>query len=220
MIDTISIVNWDKFQHYKDRNPPWIKLYHSLLDNYEFSCLQDDSKLLQIFLYLLACRKSNKIPYDLEWIRQKTMLKKPIKKESIEELQRYGFITINRHDSKVIALCKQDAIPERETERETDILSCKPTRPQIPYKEIISYLNKKTASNYKPNTDVTKRSIKARWNEGFRLDDFKRVIDNKTEQWATDPKMVPYLRPVTLFSTKFESYLNERQAMEPEKEEV
>ena len=51
--------------------------------------------------------------------------------------------------------------------------------------------------------------IRARWNEGFRVDDFKRVVDTKVKDWGNDSKMNQYLRPVTLFSNKFDDYLNQ-----------
>lgn len=75
------------------------------------------------------------------------------------------------------------------------------------YKNIIDYLNLKTGSKYKPTSKATKEHINARLKEGFTLEDFKTVIDNKTEEWkGTDFEQ--YLRPLTLFGTKFESYLN------------
>ena len=80
------------------------------------------------------------------------------------------------------------------------------------YVEIIDYLNNKTNSNYRYDGKKTKDLIKARMNEGFTLDDFKRVIDNKVNSWGNDEKMVKFLRPETLFSNKFESYLNEKVA--------
>jgi len=79
---------------------------------------------------------------------------------------------------------------------------------QIPYQEIVEYLNEKTGKQYRYTTPKTRELIKARWKEGFRLDDFKKVIDNKTLEWK-NTKWENYLRPVTLFSTKFESYLND-----------
>lgn len=81
------------------------------------------------------------------------------------------------------------------------------------YVEIIDYLNNKTNSNYRSDGKKTKDLIKARLNEGFTLDDFKRVIDNKVNSWGNDEKMVKFLRPETLFSNKFESYLNEKVAL-------
>lgn len=79
----------------------------------------------------------------------------------------------------------------------------------IPYKEICEYLNLRTNSNYKHTTKKTKDLIKARFNEGFTLEDFKVVIDKKTMDWINDKDFKKYLRPETLFGTKFESYLNQ-----------
>lgn len=79
---------------------------------------------------------------------------------------------------------------------------------QIPYEEIIDYLNLKIDAHYKSTTQKTKDSIKARFNEGFKLEDFKKVIDKMTMEWKDNNKMKVYLRPETLFGTKFESYLN------------
>lgn len=80
----------------------------------------------------------------------------------------------------------------------------------VPYKEVIEYLNYRTGKNYTATAKKTRELIKARFNDGFNLDDFKIVIDKKTSQWLNDPKMDRYLRPPTLFGTKFEGYLNER----------
>ena len=74
--------------------------------------------------------------------------------------------------------------------------------------EIIDHLNLRTSKSYKISSRKTSDLIKARMNEGFTVDDFKRVIDNQTVKWLNDPKMCEYLRPETLFGTKFESYLN------------
>lgn len=79
----------------------------------------------------------------------------------------------------------------------------------VPYKEIIDYLNLKANTNYKHTTKKTKDCIKARINEGFVLKDFKIVIDNKINEWI-NTDMEKYLRPETLFGTKFESYLNQK----------
>ncbi|TYR75557.1 alpha/beta hydrolase [Rossellomorea vietnamensis] len=80
----------------------------------------------------------------------------------------------------------------------------------IPYSEIIDYLNQKAKTKYRASSKKTKELIKARWNEEFTLEDFKTVIDKKTKEWLTDTKMKNYLRPETLFGTKFESYLNQK----------
>lgn len=87
---------------------------------------------------------------------------------------------------------------------------------EIPYKDIIDYLNLKAETNYKPTTRKTKDLIKARYNEGFTLEEFKKVIDNKTREWKYNADMCKYLRPETLFGTKFESYLNQKTKFEEE----
>lgn len=74
-------------------------------------------------------------------------------------------------------------------------------------KEIIDYLNLKAGTRFKPTSATTKQHVHARLSEGFTVDDFKTVIDKKSSEWlGTD--FAQYLRPVTLFGTKFEAYLN------------
>ena len=92
-----------------------------------------------------------------------------------------------------------------------DIITKEKDKKEIPYTEIIDYLNAKLNTHYLSTSRKTRDLIKARWNEGFRLDDFKVVIDKKVLEWYSDNKMKMYLRPETLFSNKFESYLNQLQ---------
>jgi uncharacterized phage protein (TIGR02220 family) len=73
--------------------------------------------------------------------------------------------------------------------------------------EIVSYLNKKAGTNYREKTESTKRHIRARLNDGFTLDDFRAVIDKKCNEWL-GTQWEKFLRPETLFGSKFESYLN------------
>ena len=82
----------------------------------------------------------------------------------------------------------------------------------IPYSEIIEYLNEKTGRSFR-NIDANKKLIKARWNDGYKLDDFKTVIDNMVVNWSgkefNGTPAETYLQPKTLFSNKFDSYLNQ-----------
>jgi uncharacterized phage protein (TIGR02220 family) len=78
----------------------------------------------------------------------------------------------------------------------------------IPFGDIVTYLNEQTGRNFKATSKATQSHITARWREGWRLEDFKKVISCKAKAWILDPKMNEYLRPETLFGTKFESYLN------------
>ena len=74
---------------------------------------------------------------------------------------------------------------------------------------IVDCLNRVAGTHYKANTSKTKSLIQARMNEGFSLEDFYTVIDKKVREWGKDGEMCKFLRPETLFGTKFESYLNQ-----------
>ncbi|MCO6297637.1 conserved phage C-terminal domain-containing protein [Staphylococcus epidermidis] len=118
-----------------------------------------------------------------------------------------GNIRNSRMDSEET----QESLTEITTEITTkttnnNILS--PSSTAYPYKDVIDYLNQQTGKNYKSTTKKNQTVIRARTDEGFSLDDFKRVIDNKVAEWKST-NMEKYLRPETLFGTKFEGYLNQ-----------
>lgn len=85
-----------------------------------------------------------------------------------------------------------------------------PLPPPNLYKDVIDYLNLLVGTKFSPERKETRASIRARWRAGASLDDFKAVIDVKTDQWLGDPKATAWLRPSTLFRpTNFENYLQE-----------
>ncbi|MCG8434418.1 MAG: hypothetical protein MJA83_10340 [Gammaproteobacteria bacterium] len=123
-MDYFEIANFDKYQHYKDRNPPWIKLHRDILENYEFSCLQDASKAHLILIWLLASRLENRLPYDADWIKSKIGANEKI---DLDELEKTGFIKKisdvaerKQFDSNPLADDKQLAMPETEGEVEAE----------------------------------------------------------------------------------------------------
>ncbi len=73
----------------------------------------------------------------------------------------------------------------------------------------IAYLNQVANKRYK-FVDKTKRLLLARFKEGYTLEDFKQVIDIKTAEWKESPEFSKYLRPETLFGSKFDGYLNQK----------
>ena len=112
--------NWQEFQHYKDRCPPWIKLHKSILDNYEFHKMSDASKALAMCLWLVASEhldgEIDATPEKLAF-RFRTTGKKI--EEAIKELIVNEFFFVINDDSKTLAQCKQVA-PLEETETETE----------------------------------------------------------------------------------------------------
>jgi hypothetical protein len=114
----LSVKNFTKHQHYKDRRPPWIKLHVEVLDDYAFSCLQDASKAHLMLLWVLASKLDNRIPYDLPFLTRKLGATSPV---DVDELVLLGFIEVSQDDSRPLAGRKQTAMPETETETETDM---------------------------------------------------------------------------------------------------
>ena len=102
---------------------------------------------------------------------------------------------------------------EKENENENDNEVTYHVTPNVTYNdtfnEIISYLNDRAGTNYKASSKKTQTCIHARLADGFTIDDFKIVIDKKCAEWI-GTEYEKYLRPETLFGTKFEGYLNAR----------
>ena len=114
----IEIVNWSEYQHYTYRNPPWIKLHSKVLDNYEYGCLPDASKLLLISLWMLASKTGNKIPYDLAWISAKSMIKSKIDLEPLEKANFINIVADCVHDaSMALSPCKENGGTEKSKSR-------------------------------------------------------------------------------------------------------
>ena len=96
------VKNFENYQHYKDRNPAWIKLYNSLLDDYEFGYLPERSKWHMVGIFLLASRYQNRIPYDEKWLSQKLSSDNGV---DIETLISCGMLCLYQDDSKPLEKC-------------------------------------------------------------------------------------------------------------------
>ncbi|MCY1631151.1 phage replisome organizer N-terminal domain-containing protein [Bacillus paralicheniformis] len=123
--------------------------------------------------------------------------------------QNAGDVSVTSRDGTEI-----DKELDKDIDKENNIVSGKPDdvsseKDEIPYKLIIDLLNKVAGTKYRHTTAKTRSLIKARWNEGNRFDDFKHVILVKWEEWRGSD-MDKYLRPETLFGTKFENYRNQK----------
>ncbi|MBU1247801.1 MAG: conserved phage C-terminal domain-containing protein, partial [Proteobacteria bacterium] len=113
---------------------------------------------------------------------------------------------------------KSSGIPRKSTPRAEESRADKsreelPPNPQIgeDVKTVIEYLNEKLGTHYKIGAASNIKNIKARLSEGHSVDDCKKVIDNKIADWKDDEKMAKFLRPETLFGSKFQGYLNQKK---------
>ena len=87
----LSIKNFERFQHYHDRIPPWIKLYNALLDDYAFLQLGDAARAHLILLWLVASRHKNRIPFDAKYIASAIHATSRV---DIQALIDGGFVTV------------------------------------------------------------------------------------------------------------------------------
>jgi uncharacterized phage protein (TIGR02220 family) len=167
----------------------------------------------QLFKHLLAYvndmdpeAKSTIVEIAFEPIKQ-SLKRDLIKYERIREKRRNAGIESAKKRQQMLTHVKSvEQMPTNSTVIDSVIVI-----------NIINYLNQKTGKKFKSNSEKTLRFISARLNDGYSLDDFKKVIDIKCSKWLNDSKMIEYLRPETLFGTKFESYLNESPSINPER---
>ena len=103
---------------------------------------------------------------------------------------------------------------QQQSNNNVTTLSKKKEKDNNIYSLVIDYLNKKANTNYRASTKNTQSFINARVSEGYTVEDFKKVIDSKSKEWL-NTDFEKYLRPATLFGTKFESYLNEANKKTP-----
>lgn len=139
----------------------------------------------------------------------------------ISEERKQNKLTQSRNLEEI---CKKSTPEiEKELEKEIEIKDIhspakQDNTPKEVY-EIIDYLNLKTGKSYKHTTKKTQSLIKARLNEHFTVDDFKKVIDNMCAKWI-GTKWEEFLRPNTLFAGKFDDYLNQTPAKSETRERI
>lgn len=107
--------------------------------------------------------------------------------------------------------CKGERRKEKKDNNKT--IMSPPTsrgRPAYQYGEVVDYLNLRAGTRYRSTSEDTRKHIRARIDDGYSLDDFKAVIDCKVAEWK-GTEWEKFLRPSTLFGSKFESYLNQKE---------
>jgi len=202
------VKNWDGLQHYRDRTPPWIKLYNHLLDDYEFACLQDASKLHLVLIWLLASRTSNRMPFNKKWIKSKIGVDSEV---DLNALLESGFILLEPSNdgeiqlmeqdaSNVLADCKQHADTEerRAEERESrgedkkNIVSKLTDTPQKDLvRDVFDHWRNVMGKGSAKLTNDRRNKIMSRIREGYTKDDLIKAIDGcSRSDWnmGRDPK--------------------------------
>lgn len=150
------------------------------------------------------------------------------KKGDVKTTKRYLRIVNDPHKEKLTGSLTKVNDPHKEKFKHNNTVNntnnnTMSTKRDIPYKEIIEYLNEKTGKKISYRSNGNKKLIHARINEGYTVEDFKKVIDNKVNDWfgkgikfSNGKPAENYLHPSTLFIPKnFDKYLNEALAKQP-----
>ena len=126
----MRVRNWAELQHYRDRNPPWIKLHKRLLDDFEFQSLPVASRALAPMLWLLASEEKDG-EFDGRPERLAFRLRQPVDeiREALKPLIVKGFVC---DASAALSECYLDATPETETETEVETDSVRKASPTAP----------------------------------------------------------------------------------------
>ena len=194
----MRIKDWGKFQHFKDRTPPWVKLYRDLLDDPDWHELDGDTAKYLVMLWLIASEDENK-KGGLPDSRKLAFRLRTTEAKINHALTKLSHWLI-RDDIVTISERYRGDAPETETETETETDICSPSA------EILDYLNQKAQSNFRP-VPANIKLIESRLKEGATVEEMKRVIDTMVAKWMDDEKMREYLRPSTLFNaTKYSQY--------------
>ena len=172
------VANWETLQHYKDRNPPWIKVHNALLDDYNFSLLTDQQRFHLLAIMMLASRTDNKMPVDQKWIEQKigattkVNLDRLFQSRYLEKINGNQPLPNEEHcASKDLADGQQTARPETEQSRaETEHIYV-----QRIFDHWTMVMNKTAQTKL---TEQRKTKIVARLKAGYSLEDIKRAINN------------------------------------------
>lgn len=179
----LKVRGWHDFQHYKDRNPPWIRLHKRLLDNHEFHCLPVDSRALAPMLWLLASESTDgvieasaeQLAYRLRrpWGEIETALKPLID---------MGFFVL---ESGTLAECLRGAVPEAEAEASQKaptvlVGKASPSRPpDCPTEALIALYHEHLPMlpRVEVVNDSRKRALSARWRDVVTDADIRKSDD-------------------------------------------
>lgn len=172
----MKIKNWHKFQHFKDRRPPWVKLYRDLLDDIEWHQLDAMSAKVLVMLWLIASESDGNLP-NIKTLAFRLRLSEKQTNDAISSLSHW----LDHDDNEVISSRYQDDAPETETETELETktelfvdTNCqrKALTPSAPIDEIVKLYNEKLPmlSRVTVINDSRKRAISARWREVVTTD--------------------------------------------------
>lgn len=175
--------NFEEFQHYKNRQPPWIKIYRKLLMDYEYGQLPDVSKSHLVGVWLLASQHNNRLPFDENWIKKQIQASENVNLEILKDLQFIEIIKRKRGqpappESKHLG---QSATPETETETEIDLETEKDIEAEIDVEGVRDAWNAMAAtypiiSKVLSLSTDRRKHIKARLSDRYWIENWREAL--------------------------------------------
>ena len=170
-MDYLRVKNWEQFQVYTDGRPlTFIKLYGSLLDDYEFCHLPDKTKAHLMAIWLLASRVGNRIPNDSRWVGVRIGATEPV---DLPTLVESGFLTPYGERTDAVR-GKSTAVPEKTREEKKR----KEPNGSVEIQRIYDHWRQergKKDKRYDRLSDNRRKKIQARLRE-FSADELTRAI--------------------------------------------
>lgn len=178
----LRVKNWEEYQHYKNRNPPWIKLHTKILNDRAFTALSQSSRGVLMQLWILASENEGIIPFDLEEIKFR-LRDGGIKLEQIKQLIDLKFLKICKQTLADANTVQADASPETETETEGETEK-KP--PKSPFK-IPDWVDPKLWRDFKEHRQKLRKPMTAKAESLLigKLTKFREQGHNPTELLET-----------------------------------
>lgn len=164
----MKIKNWSKFQHFKDRKPPWIKLYRDVLDDLEWHELDPLASKVLVMCWLIASEAEGRLP-NIKTLAFRLRMTEKQTIDSVSKLSHW----LEQDDITVISDGYQSVIPETETEtekdKETEVI-CPPNGEPLPncqHEEVINLYHQHlpTLRRVEIWNDTRKGFLRQRWRE-------------------------------------------------------
>jgi hypothetical protein len=205
----MRIKNWTNFQHFKDRRPPWLKLYRDILDDLEWHELDPLAAKVLVMLWLIASENEGRIP-DNKTLAFRLRLTEVKTKEIVIKLSHW----LEQDDINPISNGYQHDLPETETERETEtdldaIASLSSTKlPDCPHKQILNLYKKHLSHLSQPRVWEGNRQVnlKNRWKQAAKPSNYSpegyKTLEDGLKWWDS---FFAYIANDTKLATGFQS---------------
>lgn len=205
------IRNWKKFQHFKDRSPPWVKVYRDILDDPDWHDLDGDSAKVLTMLWLIASEDethTGTLPDS-----RKLAFRLRMKESHLNQILTKLFHWLEQADIDLISeqypldAPETETETEVETEKETDISLSESKIPTCPQEKILILWNKHLPHLTQPRSweGARQQSLKQRWIQASKpssySDGYKSLDDGLG--WWND--FFQYIATGTKLAQGFES---------------